>query len=128
MNRLVLSSVAVLGLLASGVQAAEAPSPDSEKIHWLSEHAVPVRLIVPENEDFSDLMPLVQWIGGSRVVALGEVTHGDGAMFLAKTRLVRFLHEVMGFDVLAWEAGFFDVPLVDAALRSQGPLPEPGLQ
>jgi erythromycin esterase-like protein len=52
------------------------------------------------------------------------VTHGDGAMFLAKARLVRFLHQVMGFDVLAWESGFFDVPLVDAALRSDVPLPE----
>ena len=52
------------------------------------------------------------------------MTHGDGAMFLAKARLVRFLHQVMGFDVLAWESGFFDVPLVDAALRSDVPLPE----
>jgi erythromycin esterase len=123
-----LASIAALALLASGVQAAEAPSPDPEKIHWLSEHTVSMSSIAPENEDFSDLMPLVQWIGSSRVVALGEVTHGDGAMFLAKGRLVRFLHEVMGFDVLAWEAGFFDVPLVDLALRLDGPLPEAARQ
>ena len=93
-------------------------------MRWLAEHAVPVRSIAPEDQDFSDLMPLVGWIGSSRVVALGEVTHGDGAMFLAKARLVRFLHQVMGFDVLAWESGFFDVPQVDAALRSDVPLPE----
>lgn len=125
MNRLgLLASVVALGCGASCALAAEPPSPDPAKIHWLSEHALPVRSITPEDEDFSDLMPLVQWIGNSRVVALGEVTHGDGAMFLAKGRLVRFLHQVMGFDVLAWEAGFFDVSLVDAALRSDTPLPE----
>jgi erythromycin esterase len=112
----------VLGLSAGSVSAVEVP--DAGEVRWLAEHAVPVRSIVPEDEDFSDLMPLVGWIGSARVVALGEVTHGDGAMFLAKARLVRFLHQVMGFDVLAWEAGFYDVPLVDAALRSDVPLPE----
>jgi erythromycin esterase len=115
-------AVGVLGISAGSVSAVEAP--DAGKVRWLAEHAVPVRSIAPEDEDFSDLMPLVGWIGSSRVVALGEVTHGDGAMFLAKARLVRFLHQVMGFDVLAWESGFFDVPLVDAALRSDVPLPE----
>jgi erythromycin esterase len=119
---LALLAVAVLGLSAPSVHTVEAP--DAGKVRWLAEHAVPVRSIMPEDEDFSDLMPLVGWVGSSRVVALGEVTHGDGAMFLAKARLVRFLHQVMGFDVLAWEAGFFDVPLVDTALRSAVPLPE----
>jgi len=111
----------LLALLAASASAEEAGKPD-DRVRWLAEHAAPVRSISPADEDVSDLMPLVKWIGDSRVVALGEVTHGDGAAFQAKARLVRFLHEVMGFDVLAWEAGFFDVPRVDAALRSDMPL------
>lgn len=102
-----------------------AGAPD-ERVRWLAEHALAVRSIAPADAEVSDLKPLAQWIGNARVVALGEVTHGDGAAFLAKARLVRFLHEEMGFDVLAWESGFFDVPMVDAALRSGVPLDEVG--
>lgn len=79
--------------------------------------ATPVRSIDPDDGDFRDLMPLARAVGNARVVQLGEATHGDGATFLAKARLIRFLHEVMGFDVLAWESGFVDVRLTDAALR-----------
>ena len=93
-------------------------APDPEQVRWLTEHSVAVRSLDPADEDFSDLKPLAQAIGKARVVQLGEATHGDGATFLAKGRLIRFLHQEMGFDVLAWEAGFFDVKLVDSALRS----------
>jgi erythromycin esterase len=85
---------------------------------------VPVRSIDPADGDFSDLMPLVQAIGKARVVQLGEATHGDGATFLAKARLIRFLHEVMGFDAIAWEAGIADVRWLDEALRAGLPSPE----
>jgi erythromycin esterase len=61
------------------------------------------------DRDFGDLQPLKAAIGSSRVVLLGEQSHGDGTTFLAKARLIAFLHEEMGFDVLAWESGLWDV-------------------
>jgi len=94
------------------------------KIRWLGERVTPIRSIDPLDEDFSDLLPLVNVIGNARIVQLGENTHGDGATFLAKGRLIRFLHHVMGFDVLAWEAGFFDCRLLEAALASTLPVQE----
>jgi erythromycin esterase len=120
--RITLAAVLLSVLLAAAAPAAE-PGP-GERVRWLADNALAVRSIAPADEDFSDLMPLVKWIGSSRVVALGEVTHGDGPAFHAKARLIRFLHQVMGFDVLAWESGFFDVPQMDAALRTDIPLEE----
>ncbi len=111
--------------LAIPARAADpAPQVDPERARWVAEHAVAVRSIDPADEDFADLMPLVGVIGKARVVQLGEATHGDGATFLAKGRLIRFLHQVMGFDVLAWEAGLVDVRRVDAALRAGLPAAE----
>lgn len=125
--RTVFTAVCLAALLAGRASSAAEPAPD-KRVRWLAENVAAVRSIAPQDEDFSDLMPLVGWIGNSRVVALGEVTHGDGPAFHAKARLLRFLHQVMGFDVLAWESGFFDVPLMDAALRTDVPLPEAARQ
>lgn len=111
----------VLLLAALPLFAAE---PDPAQVRWLAEHAVPIRSIDPADEDFRDLQPLVKAIGNARVVQLGEATHGDGATFQAKGRLIRFLHQVMGFDVLAWESGIVDVKRVDAALRAGLPSAE----
>lgn len=90
----------------TSVAAAVAGDP---RIAYLRSHEIRVRSISPEDRDFSDLEPLQGAIGSHRIVMLGEQSHGDGATFLAKTRLVEYLHERMGFNVLAFESGFYDV-------------------
>ena len=91
--------------LAAAVAGA---SDDDPRVAWLAEHAVPIRSLDVSDGDFSDLEPLRAKLAGVRVVMLGEATHGDGTTFLAKNRLIRFLHEEMGFDVLAFESGMYD--------------------
>jgi erythromycin esterase len=75
---------------------------------WLKANAHPIATL-SITSDFRDLEPLRAAIGGARVVMLGEQSHGDGTTFLAKARLIAFLHQQMGFDVLAWESGIYDV-------------------
>lgn len=62
----------------------------------LREHVVDIRSIDPTDEDFSDLGCLASLIGNARIVQLGESTHGDGAAFAAKVRVVKFLHRELG--------------------------------
>ena len=80
--------------------------------------AVPMRTIDPSDEDFSDLEAFAEIVGDARVVQLGEQCHGDGATFHAKTRLIKFLHQRLGFDVLVWESGLYDCRVAWEAFRS----------
>lgn len=57
---------------------------------------------------FSNLETLNANFEDVRVVTLGEQTHFDGATFDAKIQLVKYLHEKLGFNVLAFESGYFD--------------------
>lgn len=78
------------------------------RVRWLAQNAARIESVDLSASDLSDLEPLRRALSGVRVVMLGEQTHGDGTTFLAKTRLIRFLHERMGFNVLAFESGLYD--------------------
>jgi erythromycin esterase len=70
------------------------------------------------DEDFSDLKPLgsVLESAGANIVYLGESTHGDGKTFLLKGRIVRYLHQELGFNTLVWETGMIDCYLANQQL------------
>ncbi len=121
----------IAGLIVmAGLSVAQTPSVgtsarDSEldaRVKWLADNSFPVRSIDPEDDDFSDLQFLKKTIRQARVVQLGDQTHGDGATIYARARLIRFLHEEMGFDVLAWEGGFFTCEEMNEAINSDIPI------
>ena len=66
-----------------------------------------IATVEPDSINFADLSPIGEAIGNARVVFLGEQDHGDAPTFLAKTRLIKYLHEKKGFDVLAFESDFY---------------------
>ncbi len=90
----------------------------AERLEDLRRHVTPIRSVDPADEDFSDLSPLKEAIGDRQIVILGEPSHGDGTAFQAKSRLVKFLHEKMDFDVLAFETGLYDLRLATAQASS----------
>ncbi len=69
-------------------------------------------------DNIFDLKPLEKAIGNSRIVILGEPSHGDGSVFEFKQELIKYLYEKMGFTVLALEAGQYDMFVVDSLMES----------
>lgn len=101
------------------ILAAVVPAQDPEHVTWLRDQTMP--LATEAADDLADLERLAPAIGNARVVAIGEICHLDGGSFVVRSRLIRFLHERMGFDVLAWEGGLVDFRRVDDLVRSDAP-------
>lgn len=74
---------------------------------FVKQNIVSIKSISPQENDYSDLDAIGNAIGNSQIVLLGEQDHGDAPTFLAKTRLIKYLHEKKGFNVLAFESDFF---------------------
>lgn len=74
---------------------------------YVQENSIEVSTIQPNSTNFSDLEEIGNAIGNAKIVMLGEQDHGDAPTFLAKTRLIKYLHEKKGFNVLAFESNFF---------------------
>ncbi|NUO82269.1 erythromycin esterase family protein [candidate division KSB1 bacterium] len=108
MKRILFSflTIIVFGLVACQREAAH--EHDAAKLHALQKLLVPIRTIDAADENFDDLQPLKTKWQNARIILLGEATHGDGAAFAAKVRLIKFLHREMGFEILAFESGFYD--------------------
>jgi erythromycin esterase len=62
-------------------------------------------------EKFENLTRLKESLKGVEIIALGENTHGLGDVFAAKTELIKFLHQELGFDLVLFESGFGDAAL-----------------
>jgi erythromycin esterase len=86
--------------------------PDTEVWHQEARrHLHPIRSLV--SEDFTDLQFLKPLLSGKRVVQLGESGHGVAEFNWLKVRLVKFLHQEMGFDVIAFESSLYGCEVAD---------------
>lgn len=69
-------------------------------------------------EKFESLSNLKESLKDVEIIALGENTHGLGEVFSAKTELVKFLHQELGFDLVLFESGYGDGALAWEQLNS----------
>ncbi|MCA8971553.1 MAG: erythromycin esterase family protein [Planctomycetes bacterium] len=93
-------------------------SAQDDVVRALASHAIAIRVAPSAGDEFADLETLRDRLANVRCVAIGEALHGDGITMRAKIRLVRFLHERCGFDVLAFESGLWDCEAANRALHA----------
>lgn len=101
MNRLIFT---ISSLLFVNVVSAQQAIKE-----YIQNNANIVRSIQINDTDFSDLEVFGKAIGNAQVLMLGEQDHGDAPAFEAKARLIKYLHEQKGFEVLAFESDFYSM-------------------
>ncbi|MCS1390206.1 erythromycin esterase family protein [Lysinibacillus boronitolerans] len=97
---------------------------------WVNDHAYSLSSIQPETfagqkipaNKFDDLEMLKPLLHDKRIVFLGESSHGVAQFNLAKTRLIQFLHQDMGYNVLAFESGMGNVMNAQGQIDKQAAL------
>ncbi|MDT8408459.1 MAG: protein-L-isoaspartate(D-aspartate) O-methyltransferase [Wenzhouxiangellaceae bacterium] len=65
----------------------------------------------------ADLEPLLERIGNSRVVLIGEASHGTSEFYRMRARITRELIEKRGFNIVAIEGDWPDTSMLDRYVR-----------
>ncbi|RKE52297.1 erythromycin esterase family protein [Sphingobacterium detergens] len=103
------------------VEAAPKTSLSPSELAALKKYSYPLRTYEPDSGDTKDLKPLDKLIGSSKVVALGEVTHGSSEIFKMKNRIIQYLAVNKGFDLFSMEANMPEsYKLNDYTVRGEG--------
>ncbi len=91
-----------------------APSEDPLWTAWVEANNEPIRSLT--HSDYADLEFLRPLLEDRRVVQLGESGHGVREFSQVKVRLIKYLHERLGFDVIAFESSIFECFLADGSV------------
>lgn len=98
----------LLILAAVGCQTDNGPAVDAAWSEWIKANHHQIRSLDSGDTDYGDLQFLKPLLAGRRLVQLGENGHGVAEFSRAKVRLIKFLHEEMAFDVIAFESNIFE--------------------
>lgn len=71
---------------------------------YISKFVYPLKTYNPEEKDNSDLLILDKLIGNSKVVGLGESTHGSSEIYKLKYRISEYLIANKNFNIFTLEA------------------------
>jgi erythromycin esterase len=98
-----LALASCLTMTACGV-SEKAQRPTAAQLDALREYVYPLRTVVPDGGDNSDLEVLKTLLADAQIVGLGEATHGTREIFQMKDRLAHYLVQEMDFDIFSIEA------------------------
>jgi len=97
----------------------EIPSVKTSWQKWITKNAVPIKSLTDNNID--DLNFLQEYIGDRTVVQLGESSHGVKEYNQIKVRIIKYLHELMGFNVIAFESGLYECYSTNISTSEKNP-------
>ncbi len=75
-----------------------------EEKKYLLNFVYPLSSVNPEHQENDDLKVMDGLVGNSKIVALGEVTHGSSEIYQLKDRMYRYLAQNKGYDIFSLEA------------------------
>ena len=103
------------------VEPTPKTSLSQNEITTLKKYIYPLRTYEADGGDIKDLKILNQLIGNSKVVALGEVSHGSSEIFKMKNRIIQYLANNNGFDIFSMEANMPEAyKLNEYTIRGKG--------
>lgn len=81
----------------------EHKEPSKEELAWLKQHIHPIKTVDPKSSSDVDLEFLKPFVGNSKVLALGENTHGSSEIFKMKHRIIKYLAKNKEYDIFSIE-------------------------
>ncbi len=80
-----------------------------DNIKWFEERVSVLKSVDADNDDFSDLEALQKSFQDTKIIAMGESTHGTSEFFRLKHRMLAYCVENLGVRVFAMEGNMLTV-------------------
>src|SRR5262245_18908899 len=88
---------------------AAAQNGNTTWVSWARANHYPIATVQSfDGDTFQDLQFFRTVLQNRRIVQLGESGHGVAEFNHAKVRLIKFLHEQLGYDVIAFDSGLYE--------------------
>lgn len=102
--KLKLSFISIVFFVGIGAQSQSKNDLNSEEKEYISKFIYPIKTFNPDERDHSDLLILNKLIGNSKIVGLGESTHGSSEVYQMKYRISEYLIANNNYNVFSLEA------------------------
>jgi erythromycin esterase len=89
---------------------------NSEWETWIKSNSY--GLALSDTSNYEDLSILKKILKDRNIVFLGENSHGVSEFTLLKSRMIRYLHDSLGFDVLAFESNAGDAYYANSKIKT----------
>jgi erythromycin esterase len=94
----------ILIIFFTAISAQSKNDLNSEEKEYISKFIYPIKTFNPDEKDNSDLLILDKLIGDSKIVGLGESTHGSSEIYQMKYRMSEYLITHKNFNVFSLES------------------------